>query len=426
MKIRLKHFSAGSIRWLDVIICTVIILAPVLQQHKGFFVNAAWSALILGFPFCALRVMLSGWKIGRNVFFGLVLILAYILWTVIDHGFSAGDLMKFGILMFYYLAVVKEDFNFRYLVNISAAIILAACAAIVMQYFCYYVLHFRLQFLSPDTLLDSSSRWIKRLSVTTATATFYRPSAFFLEPSHVFLFSFPTTLYMLFSPRSTRTMHRLGFVMIGGILASTSGMGIAFSLACILAYFVMYKNPVYGEGSLKNFLSLRKILIPLMLLVLLVILYEYSDIVHKSLVRVISESETGYNAVAGRTSAGTELIQGLDWQQFLLGVTDAMGELGAALSAFQATLYKYGIVGIAISYLYYLYCFACTRRDSRYLCLILLVISFVCAHTHNLFFMLSFSAFIFEGIKENACAAAPVRDLLPAVRPGRTAAAVEN
>ena len=285
---------------------------------------------------------------------------------------------------------------------------------------------FRDVFGDPDTLLDSSSRWIKRLSVTTATATFYRPSAFFLEPSHVFLFSFPTTLYMLFSPRSTRTMHRLGFVMIGGILASTSGMGIAFSLACILAYFVMYKNPVYGEGSLKNFLSLRKILIPLMLLVLLVILYEYSDIVHKSLVRVISESETGYNAVAGRTSAGTELIQGLDWQQFLLGVTDAMGELGAALSAFQATLYKYGIVGIAISYLYYLYCFACTRRDSRYLCLILLVISFVCAHTHNLFFMLSFSAFIFEGIKENACAAAPVRDLLPAVRPGRTAAAVEN
>ena len=396
----------ARISWIDLVICTVILLAPVLQQHKGFFVNAAWSAMVLGFPFALTKVVTTGWTIRKNCFAGILLIAAYILWTILDHGFSGSDPVKFVILMTFYLALTKDEFNFRYLICISSAIILAACAALVLQYCSYYIFQYRLQFLSPDTLLESSSRWVNRLSTNKVTSSFYRPSAFFLEPSHLFLFSFPTTLYMLFSPGATKKMRRLGFVMIAGILASASGMGIIFSLACILAYFVMYRNPVYGEGSLKNFLSPRKILLPLLLLAVLVVLYQYSDFVHNSLVRVIAENESGYNAIAGRTSAGSKLIQEMGSDQMLIGVTDALGDLGAAVSGFQATFYKYGAVGILLSYLYYAWCFARTRRYGRYLCLILLVISFVCAHTHNAFFMLFFSAYIFEGLKEDPCAAA--------------------
>ena len=342
----------GRINWLDLVICIVLVTAPILQQHKGFYINGGWTVLLLGVPFCLLRCILSKWKIRKSVFFAFIWVFAFYLWCLVDHGFSFGDLFRLALLMTYYLALTNESFNFKYFLYISIAVILAACVCLVLQYFSYYGFHRKLQFLSVNTLLSEDSKWYDRINSTIITGSFYRPSAFFLEPSHMFIFSFPTILIMLFGREANKRTHILGFTMIAGLLASTSGLSIVFSLVCIIAFYVMYKNPYFKEGGLLNFFTLRSVVVLTLLVLLLVYSYRNFDIVYKSIVRIIAENDAGYNAIEGRTKVGQLLLKTLSGMQYLIGVTDAMGTLGSSLSGFQATMYKYGAVGIILSYIY--------------------------------------------------------------------------
>lgn len=406
MVLVIRRDKDHRIQWLDVIICLALILSPILQQHKGFFVNGGWSALVIGLPFCLIRYLSLSWRGRKSVVVSFFLIMAYYGWTLFDHGFSSISVFKIAILFVYYLAVTREDFSFRYVINIASFIVLAACICVVAQYICNYLFHYRLQFLSVNTLLSEDSRWYSRISSVYYAGSFYRPSAFFLEPSHMFIFSFPVALYKLFSSEADKKSHTLGLIMLAGIVLSTSGMGIVFSGACVYVFYTMYKNPHFRKGSLKNLLSLKAFLILLFGVGIIVFLYYNVDLVYKAIVRIISENESGYNAIAGRTSAGVRLIRDLSGRQFIIGVTDAMGSLGSSLSGFQATLYKFGIIGIALSYLFYIYAFLNVSGNYRIMCLILLVISFVCAHTHNYFYMLYYSVFIFEGLKTHEYTAA--------------------
>ena len=134
--------------------------------------------------------------------------------------------------------------------------------------------------------------------------------------------------------------------------------------------------------------------------IILAYLYNHVDLVRRAVIRILFEDEKGYNALRGRTSAGKGMLSTMSGMQYLIGVTDAMGEDGTNMSGFQVTFYKYGMIGILLSYFYYLYGLIRTRNCFQYLCLILLVISFVCAHTHGTFYMLFYYAFISEGFKK--------------------------
>ncbi len=399
MKIAIGRHKNKRIKWSDVLICLAVILSPIFQHHKGFYINAGWSVLVLAIPLCLLKYNYKRLIINKSVLISFTLILAYYMWQIMDHGFSAGNLIKVAILFAYYLLLISDRFNYKYFIYISSAIILIATCSIVVQYICYYIFHFKLQFLRVETLLDTSTRWFKRISSTSVTGLLYRPSAFFLEPSHMFIFSFPSALYMIFSGKASKSMHILGFIMVAGILLTTSGMGITFSLSCIIAYYVMYKRPKYKEGSLLNFFMPRNILFIVFGIALLIYLYNNVEIVYRSLVRILYESDSGYNAIEGRTRNGMVLLQSLSRVQYIIGVTDAMGDLGNAVSAFQATMYKYGAIGILLSYGYYMYSLLKTTNNYRLMCVIIIVISFFCAHTHNYFYMLYYAAHIFEGLK---------------------------
>lgn len=400
------------IDWVAFFVCLMLVIAPILQQHNGFFINGGWSALLLGMPFCFFKYFSTHVVVRKNVFIGLVFIILYYLWAFIDHGFSTMDVVRLLILFIYYLALSTGKFKFKYIIYISAGIALAACIGLVAQYICYYIFHFKLQFLSVNTLLDTSTRWYARISSRSITGAFYRPSAFFLEPSHMFIFCFPPALFLLFNENATKQTRILGFIIVGGIMATTSGMGIAFSLGCIIAYLVMFKKPMFEEGSFANFLAPRTLIILLFGILLIVYLFNHVDIVYRSLIRIFAENEFGYNAINGRTDAGQSLVDHMSGRQYIMGVTDALGEDGAGVSGFYATLYKYGFVGIFLSYAYYVHGFFNVNKNYKYMCLILLIISFLCAHTHNYFYLLYYSSFIFQGLKTKGMESTDVAPIL--------------
>lgn len=389
--------KTDRIEW---IISFLFVLSPILQHHKGLYINGGWTALLLGLPLVLIQIVRHGIRINEKALIAFGLMALYQGYIILDHGFSMGGLIRTFILMVYFFRFSEEGYEFRCLVSAAAFVSLAACAGLIAQYFSYYILSRKLQFLSVRTFLDENNRWAERVSSLTKTGSFYRPSAFFMEPSHMFIYSFPSALYFLFTPDLKKKARLIGMIIVGGILLSTSGMGIVFSVGSMVAYYTMYKNPQYRKGSLLNFLMPKTMVILMLALIILAYLYNHVDLVRRAVIRILFEDEKGYNALRGRTTAGKGMLSTMSGTQYLIGVTDAMGEDGTNMSGFQVTFYKYGLIGILLSYVYYLYGLARTRNCFQYLCLILLVISFVCAHTHGTFYMLFYYAFISEGYKK--------------------------
>ena len=88
--------------------------------------------------------------------------------------------------------------------------------------------------------------------------------------------------------------------------------------------------------------------------------------------------------------------------QKIFGISDSMGDLGKAISGYQGEMYKYGIIGVAISYVYYLiFLLSSKEYYAKYVALVLIGISFVCAHTHRDFYMLYYGVFLFHGLTGN-------------------------
>jgi hypothetical protein len=67
------------------------------------------------------------------------------------------------------------------------------------------------------------------------------------------------------------------------------------------------------------------------------------------------------------------------------------------LSGYHATLYKRGIIGIFLTYLYYGQGLFKLKNAYFWLTAIILVISFFTAHTHGTFFMVYYAFFLING-----------------------------
>lgn len=402
MKIKIPAWSINDIDIiLEYIVATVLVISPVFQHYVGPLFNAGYTALAIGLPLILLLFLLRFQRITiqTDSFIAVALVFVYYLYHVIDHGFSMGALAKCIILVMYLIAIVCRFVRIETIVKVASAIALTNLLCLMAQYICFYVLKYKLQFVNASKLLDSSSRWLKRVSTTSISDVFYRPSALFLEPSHVFLFTFPVALYHLFGVDANKKSHLIGILLIVSILLSTSGMGLAFSIFALTVYFVMYKNTKYKKGSIKNFFTPKAFFIICAGMILLIILYNNVDIVYKSIVRIVSTDYKGYNALSGRTAKGDALLEGLQGFEFIFGISDAMGELGTAISGYQGEFWKYGIIGIIISYGYYAFCMIKSKASNYlYMCLLLIGISFFCGHTHREFYVLYFSSFIINGV----------------------------
>jgi len=68
------------------------------------------------------------------------------------------------------------------------------------------------------------------------------------------------------------------------------------------------------------------------------------------------------------------------------------------LPGFFSTMYKYGSVGVVLSYLFYLSCAVFAKESTRWIAVIVLAISFVSAHTHGTFYMLFYMLMLMNGI----------------------------
>jgi hypothetical protein len=225
------------------------------------------------------------------------------------------------------------------------SIVVISCIAtsgVILQTVCYYVFGERL-LLCPTSLMEPSI-WIQygvETSGRLLKSAFYRPASFFLEPSMFAQYVVLGVMYLRLSETKDRKSFKIAVFLSVGIIASTSGIGIATLIVVwMLSYWTVIskkKNLVRGLFGLLAFLMV------------FFIAYLLSASLRESVLRIFGLGETSsYNAFSGRTGGVAFMFEALKGTPELWRGTGeyitrwyTWGFLGGIFR----TIYEYGMIG---------------------------------------------------------------------------------
>ena len=204
---------------IDSVIGLLVALCPILQHYNGFFLEVSSEILIILFPYVLIKLSAKQTIVLKSV----LPLLLYAVYISIIHGFSVFLFLREILLFVFFLAAYNNAFNVSCMISAARSISLLAAVCIIAQYFSYYILGNHLQLVPTNMLVDSASQWIAlaktgHISVTGSWMALYRPSAFFLEPSHLAIYTLPVLIFELLGKRNRYT----SLILTVSIFLSTS------------------------------------------------------------------------------------------------------------------------------------------------------------------------------------------------------------
>ena len=388
--------------WSDKFVAFLFAVSPILNNYQSPIVIAGITILILMFPYGMIKLLRAELITSKAV--GLVLPL-FLFWMfkVVDHGTTVTELGQVMVYMVLVLVFATGCIDPKLLLRYATMVACFASMCIMVQYFTYYVLKFHLTLVPTNLLLDGSSQWIQlaktgRISVTGRTMAFYRPSSFFLEPSHMFVYLSAPLYCAVLSDNFKRDKFKALLITAGTVL-STSGMGL-MATAIVWGLFFAKNGVNSRRFSLRNLLRRETVVILLLGIGVLVICFFEVEFFRRSLLRIISSGDDYSNAIEGRLGSASVLMSQLSFKELLVGISDHYSEVDFHMTAFNATMYKYGIIGTALSYIFYLRCLIELKNQYFWLAALLTGLSFFNPHTHGTVYMLYFVTILLNGYME--------------------------
>ena len=368
------------------------------------------------------------------------------------------------------LSLLHWGINLKYVARSAYLVAMAAGIGIILQGICYYLFGFHLQLVATELLLEESHAWVRLaetgiIGVTGYASAFYRPSAFFLEPSHMFLYFVPSLFLLLLTP-DMNWLKRISAVILSvGLVLSTSGMGIAVVVGAWLLH-LGFGNGKTNLLRFKHLFNKRNILRCIAFVLIFVVIALSLPFLRYSILRIfiggqavnamiaaeeakkaaqlaekekpsatgpstevttdsvateptmseieklaqekaeaaeeaekLAQENAGSTAISGRMERAISLIRyRMSGSQYIIGVSDSVEDVSFNLPGFFATMYKYGIIGTLLSYVFYVCCAVFAKGATRWTAIIILCISMVSAHTHGTFYMLFYVLMLMDGI----------------------------
>lgn len=381
-------------------LCILLLaLCPLLQHYKSFFQDAGTVVLIGLFVYFGIRLLCAEkWR-----FEAIVPMIIFSAYEMLNHPVGLKELAREMLLLGYFLAAASGVINKRLFTRTAVCIAMTASVLILIQYICYYILGFHLQ-LVPTWLLDSGAeQWIKlaqtgRISVSGNVMKFYRPSAFFLEPSHLTIYCFPALALVVLSPEFGRRYLPAAVLLSLGITLSTSGMGIALVVGIWGLYLL---GRLMGSGSLRE--RLKKLINPRSLrwigagIAALLLVYLLIPTVRMSVNRIFVGTDGGKSAIMGRMGTGIQAVKSLQGWEILFGKEKWGNVAKWNMSGLFYTMYTQGVLGALLSYGFYAVSLLRVKHARFWISGILIGLSLVTVHTHAAFFMMFYVLILLEG-----------------------------
>ena len=352
------------------LVCAVVIaLIPILFSYKQiFFISPTYLALILCVPFILIR--LTNKKIVKN----LGWIAAYLFYCLVCHGVGGAEIIVTVLFLIYALAANSGVFDEKLIWKSVVVISCIATVGILLQTLCYYLLGTRL-FLCPTNLMDESI-WMNygvETSDQVLSLALYRPASFFLEPSMFAQYVVLGIMYLRLSEAKNKKSFRIAVFLSVGVIASTSGIGIA---TLIVVWLLSYWTEIVENKKL-----LKGLFGILTFVIVFFIAYFVSDSLKESVLRVFGLSETSnYNAFSGRTNGVEFMFEALKGKTELWYGTGeyivrwyTWGFLGGIFR----TIYEYGMIGAILFVLVFLSLGLKTKSWHRWIAFYMLALSLV-------------------------------------------------
>lgn len=386
----------------DYLCAGFLAICPILQYYIGPLEDAGITILILIMPWILARL---SFRLARKqtgmikirVILGLLL---FFIYRSLIHDINIKNILYNIVLLILYVSAIYGCINIRHYLYISSQVALLASVLVVVQTIFYYLFHKHIVLAPTFLFTQEADSWVMLaktglIGVTGRIGNLYRPSAFFMEPSHMFLYLFPQLFLTVLSPESNKFKIRRAFIYSLGMVLCTSGMGIVVTVGAWGLYYAM-SNGKQNKLRLRNLFRPRNIIFVSVFLWGILFAFVSVSTFRESILRFLDFSDSG--AIAGRTRLARSLLKTLEGKRLLFGVSNTTEGIGFNMAGYAATLYKFGIVGIILSYWTYVYGLIHLKQQYWWISFIVIAISFFSAQTHGTFYMMYYSFIILEGL----------------------------
>ena len=379
-----------------------VALAPILQHYRVIVFNPS-LVIVSAFAVIAFFRLLSCRIIVNKSF---LLLLAYGLYASFIHGVNFTYMLREMSQLVVYLAVINGLFDIKKYLKYCRHIAIIATALIILQYICFYIFGFHLQLVAIPLLNPSNEQWFGlvrtgMIGVTGTRLNFYRPSSFFLEPSHFAIFCTPVIVTTLFSRSGDekRDLKIALFVSLG-ILLSTSGMGIGVLVFCwglYLTFFYGRKDEARTIRLPKSF-SARSIFLVMAFLVVLAVLYLAVPFVRHSIQRIFfAVGASNYSAIEGRTVTGRKSLAMLTGIRKFIGFGDIYDISDWNMATFFFVTFRFGWIGTVLFYAFYVYSAFKLKREAQIMTILFLILSLFTVHMFGAYYKMYYTMIILYG-----------------------------
>lgn len=393
------ELGANSNSVIDKLCAILLCLSPILQHYIGFYKNAGFTVLLLVSPILLLRLIekLQQGKLNLYCTLSIMPLLLYQLYSVFKEDFSVSNFLYRLFMMFIFFTIAAGGVNIKYVIKYAVAICKIASIVIISQSVFYLLFKYHIRVIPVNLLLEGSEMWSDRVFYGVSDGEMYRPSGIFLEPSHFFLYTVPVMSILLLSPKVDKGRFRVVLLLSIASICSTSGMGILVTFALWAVYYLLYKNRRTEKFSLTQLFSMKTILLLAMILGCAVVAYIYVPLVNSAINRILLDESGRSIAIDGRIQQANLLLSKMSWKELIFGASFVSGSIEYNLSGFHSTMYRFGIIGVVLTYYFYGKGLLKLKGGYFYLSFIILIVSFFSAHTHGTFYMLYFVLFLMNG-----------------------------
>lgn len=397
MKLGIEHHTI-----LDKFCALMLAISPILQHYKGLYQNAGFTVLLFATPVLLLR-LLAKHKASSRVMMALVPLLLFELYTVFIRSYSVSRLFYVLFIILIFFTVANGCVNTAHFLKYATGVVCIATGLLVFQYITHYIFHRTVNLRPFNLLVSQNVIWVRHSLTTYSASKLYRPAAFFLEPSHFFLYAFPVLGVLLLSPNITVYRKRVSIWITMGLLLTTSGFGIFAAIGLWGVYFLLYSGAERRQKVISRFVNTKAYLYIILFVIAMVLAYLFIPIFNRSVNRIFFATE-GSSAIDGRIKLASNFILTITDEAVWFGQAGVVSELDFNLAGFFATFIKWGVIGVALSYWFYGQGLWKLKGCYFWITLIILVTSFFSAHTHGTFYMIYYGVFLMNGYYILPCA----------------------
>ena len=159
----------------------------------------------------------------------------------------------------------------------------------------------------------------------------------------------------------------------------------------------MHSDKSRTKHALHKLFSIRTIIVIISVFVVFAGLYLFIPTFKGAVDRIFIGSVGHSSAIDGRMRLANDLIKGLYGKALFFGVGKMDASIDFNMAGFHATLYKWGLIGVALSYWFYAQGLFKLKNAYFWMTIIVLIVSFFSAHTHGTFYLLYYVIFLTNG-----------------------------